>query len=308
MKNKRRYLKINTIDELGKQLGLPPDFLINIADRFNQQYHSGQIEKKGKIRDVYKAHNSLKLIHKSINELLDKLHYPDNIQGGVRERSIITNASKHIGKKYVANFDIKNFFPSVKFWMIDKIFRDQKCVPKVADLLTRLTTADRQLPQGFATSPKISGLILFKINSRLENFFKKLGLIHSFWIDDLTVSGNRKIDKGIEKMIRKIFRQSGFELHGDEKTYFANYSEKQKCIGLIINKELNADKIIRRKVSQQLHACEKYGIDKYLEATNNPIGKDLFLQILIGKINFLVSINAKNIIYKEQLEKLLGKK
>src|SRR4030043_1937092 len=183
--NKRKFLKINTSKELAYQLGLTEAFLIRIMKDLQAQYKTfSDKDKKGKERIFYSANPNLKKIHKKINKLLDTINYPVNIQGGLVGCSIKTNASIHSGKKFVANYDIKNFFPSVKYKTIYKSFRAQKCSPNVSRILTRYTSADGSLPQGFATSPKVSGIVLLGVNKRLSVLFKRFGLIHSFWIDD----------------------------------------------------------------------------------------------------------------------------
>ena len=209
---KRRFLKINTSRELGYQLGLPEAFLIRIMKSIQAHYKTfPDRDKKGKERIFYSADLDLKKIHKKINKLLNIIDFPFNIQGGLVGCSIATNASIHSGKKFVANYDIKNFFPSVNYKTVYKSFRAQKCSPDVSRILTRYTSADGSLPQGFATSPKVSGIVLLGVNKRLSALFQRFGLIHSFWIDDLTISGNYPIKK-FQKILYKIFKQAGFSL------------------------------------------------------------------------------------------------
>ena len=302
---KRASLKINTTKELGLQLGLPEDFLIRTSDHIEQCYKKFTgTDKKGKERPFYKANNDLKKIHRKINKLLDTLEYPVNIQGGIADRSIHTNASIHSGKKYVANFDIKNFFPSVKFKTVYRAFRMQGCTPDVSRILTRLTTADTALPQGFATSPKVSGLVLLNANRRLSILFKKYGLAHTFWIDDLTISGYRLIQK-FQKLLDKIFIQEGFILHDDpKKTKFTSSEERQTCTGLVINQEPNAEKSVREKVRKELYLCTKFGVENYLKDHELPVDKEKYLMSLRGKISFLTAANKKNMIFKEHFAKL----
>jgi hypothetical protein len=302
---KRQFLKINTIEELGYQLGLPGAFLIRTAGHIKHCYKKfTDIDKKGKERTFYKVNNDLKKIHRKINKLLDTLDYPVNIQGGIVGRSIHTNASIHAHKKYVANFDIKNFFPSVRFKTVYRAFRMQNCTPDVSRMLTRFTTADAELPQGFATSPKASGLVLLNVNRRLTILFKKYGLAHTFWIDDLTISGHRPIQK-FQKLINKIFRQERFTLHDDpKKTKFTSSKERQTCTGLVINQEPNAEKSIREKVRKELYLCTKFGVVNYLKEHDLQVDKEKYLMSLRGKISFLTAANKKNMVFREHFEKL----
>ena len=301
---KRKILKINTIKELGLQLDLPVDFLLKKADCIESSYKKFKDkDKKGKIREYYVVDSELKFIHKKINLLLDSINFPTTMQGGIKGRSIYGNALIHSNKKYVANFDIKNFFPSVNYNVVYKTFLSQKCTPDVARLLTRLTTVDSLLPQGFSTSPKISVLVLMEINNRLNNIFKRYSLNYTFWIDDLTVSGNNRIDK-FTNLIYKIFKQSGFLLNS-KKTNFSEIHRKQICTGLIINCKPNADKKLRKEVRKELYLCRKFGVKNFVKEHKENISVEKYLNTLRGKINFLCSLNSKYNSYKIYFEKLI---
>lgn len=300
---KRQLLNINTINELALQLKLPADFLVKLADQIDSNYRTFKEEdKKGKEREFFDGSKNLKITHKRINKLLDCIEYPNSIQGGIVGRSILTNASIHSGKKYVGNFDIANFFPSIDYHVVYKAFRFLKCSPNVSRLLTRLTTADAHSPQGFGTSPKISGLVLSEIDARLTSLLKRYGLKHSFWIDDLTISGNYPI-KNFENIIYKIFRQSGFKLN-ENKTKITDSKQKQTCTGLIINYQPNADKSIREKVRKELYLCKKFGVDNFLTEHSINIDKEKYLRSLGGKISFLYSINPRYLIYKQAFQEI----
>jgi len=304
---KRSYLKINTIKELCLQLNLKEDLLLNTVGNIKSYYKiKPGLDKKGKLRDFYKVkrNSNLSVIHKKINGLLNKIEFPVNMQGGVKGRSIVTNASIHSRRKYVANFDIKNFFPSISSRTVYRMFIEQKCTPNVSRILTRLCTADGCLPQGFAPSPKISGLVLYHVSHRLDNLFKKFGLKHSFWIDDLTVSGNHKI-KGFVKLLYKIFKQEGFPLHDDPaKVRISNSYEKHKCTKLVINQEVNVEKSLRRKIRRELYLCKKFGVENYLKENDVLDNKINYLKSLQGRIGFLCEVNSKNRIFLDQFNKI----
>lgn len=302
---KRQFLKINTIEELCRQLCLPEAFLISTLDNIKNCYNTfDKKDKKGKERTFYVADKSLKIVHKKINILLNVLDYPINIQGGISGRSIVTNASIHVGKKYVANYDIKNFFPSVNYKVVYNSFKKQKCAPDVCRVLTMFTTADGCLPQGFATSPKISGLVLYGANFRIEKLLQPYNLVHTFWIDDLTISGHKSIKK-FQKLLYKIFKQEGFLLHDDpKKAKITDNRHRQTCTGLIINQELNPEKCLRDKIRKELYLCKKFGVNNFLKEHNSPFDKDTYLRKLAGNVSFLGSVNKKNLILKEELKLL----
>jgi len=307
----RKYLNINTTKELTLQLGLSLDNLSRVVLDLDKYYifREKVKDKKGKPRDFYEAKGELKIIHSRIDKnLLDKIYYPETIQGGVKSRSILTNAQYHTGKKYVANFDISKFFPSVRHKVVYNAFISQKCAPNVARLLTILTTADDQLPQGFKTSPKISGLVLREIDERLKKLLEPKGLVYTFWIDDLTISGDYPITK-LKKIIEKIFTQCGFKLN-TKKTYIASRNsrtKKQVCTGLTVNRGTNTSKEFRKKAKKELYLCEKFGVKNYLDENNIIMDEKNYLWSLKGRVSFLASINQKYKDYQDRVLKIEAK-
>lgn len=305
----RRFLNINTLDELSKQLGLPLEFMEKIADNIERHYFQfSSKDKKGKERTFYQRNQELKIIQKRINQLLDKIKFPKSIQGGIKGRSILSNAIIHVNKGFVANYDVKNFFPSISHDVVYKTFIRQKCSPEVARMLTRLTTADYMLPQGFATSPKITGLVVMSIDKKLQKLLEKSGFSHTFWIDDLTISGSKEITKNLETKIEDIFTGEGFILHnGNEKRQKSSSRQKQKCTGIVVNKKLNVDKSFRERIKNELHICAKYGVGKFLEEQSIDIPKGRYLGNLFGRINFLCSVNPRYETYKETYKEIREK-
>jgi len=301
----RKYFKINTPKELSKQLGVSLDrisrVVLNLSDNF--VFREKIKDKKGKERDFYEAKGDLKIIHNKIDKnLLNRIYYPETMQGGIKGRSIKSNAKFHTGKRYVANFDIAKFFPSVSNRVVYRTFINKKCAPDVASQLTKLTTVNGQLPQGFKTSPKISGLVLRNIDERLSILLKPLNLIHTFWIDDLTISGNYPIAK-LKRIVEKIFRQGGFKLNAN-KTYIANRKQQQICTGLTVNCGINPSKEFRKKLRRELYICKKFGVKNYLEKNNIVMDMKSYIWSLKGRVNFLISINHDYKKYKEIVEKL----
>jgi len=301
----RKSLKINTFKELAYQLGVEPAFLFDVADKVEQLCEKTEIlDKKEKVREVYRLYPDLKLVQREIDrKLLSRLHYPDSIQGGIPRRSILSNAQMHSSKKQIANFDIKNFFPSIKFYTVYRTFVDLECAPIIARLLTRITTTARILPQGFVTSPKISALVLRNVDRRLNCLFKSKNLCHSFWIDDLTVSGYYDVKK-LKNLIFKIFRQCGFEL-GESKTRFRSSKQRQKCTGLVVNSNPNVEKNTRNKIRKEIYYCRTRGVANHLNWIGIDVPVEDYVKSMEGRINFLTSINDKYNYLKQDFQKIV---
>ena len=289
----RYYLQINKVRELALQLSLLEPAFLSLdtwGSRVKKDIKTDS--QTGKIRELRKPSREHKLVLSKINSrLLDRLHYPLTLQGGIKGRSLITNAQFHVGKKFVASYDIQGFFPNIGSGAVYNLFVDLKCAPDVARIITKLTTIDGQLPQGYPTSPKISALILRQIDQRLSKLLVPLGYAHTFWIDDLTISGYRVIPN-ITKKVSEVFRTGGFRM-SKEKTEEMRRSTRQVSAGLVVNRRPNAKKSYRRKVEQEVYYCRRFGIRNHLARIGISANPEYYKTVLIGKLSFLSQFDQK---------------
>ncbi len=86
--------------------------------------------------------------------VLDEFEVTEAVHGSVRGRSPASNASQHLGQSCVVTLDVKDFFTSVRYYIVYRMIRHELGMGRdVARLLTRLTTFRSYLPQGAPTSP-----------------------------------------------------------------------------------------------------------------------------------------------------------
>ena len=80
-----------------------------------KRYSEFNIKKKsGAERIIHAPVNGLKAIQRTLSFVLQCVFEPHKAaMGFVRNRSIVDNASIHIGNNYVYNIDLKDFFPSI---------------------------------------------------------------------------------------------------------------------------------------------------------------------------------------------------
>src|SRR3989344_3320931 len=301
----RPNLTINTTKELSLRLGIKEELITQTSKKIKQSYSEfKEKDAKGKERHFYQAYGTLKLIHQRIDKrLLNTIEYPKRFQGGIKKRSIVSNAQLHTGKKFVVKLDIKSFFPTVTNKQVYQSFRNIGCAPDVARLITQLTTVDGHLPQGFTTSTKVAALVLRNPDKRLLAFLKPFGLKHSFWIDDITISGNQWNDSYL-KIVTRIFQQEGLPLN-QAKQEIVNVKKQQLVTGLVVNKKINITKDKLRKIKQEVHFCEKFGVKEHLKNIGSTLTVDRYLQSLGGRIAKAYSVNSANKGLKKKLSSLL---
>jgi len=276
------HLSVQTIQELGILLKTDPNTLKSTAKSSGKRYR--QIPIKGRILSV--PNNSLKIIQSTIlKELLD-FEFPPYVHGGIKRRSIITNATSHQCKEWVVCFDIRKFFPSVHLSKIKRALLELKCSEEVIRTLSHLTTYNFQLPQGAPTSPALANLVLFRLDSRISKLCKIHKYSYSRFFDDLTISGN-KDPKVLLRKIKDIIKQEGYLLNKNpKKLRIQNSSAEQVVTGIIVNEKtlripkatLNQIKVLLTKLAQGLLPIE--GVENPLKLQESIKGKIDFLSMV----------------------------
>lgn len=283
-------IRINRPKELAQRLGVPLPVLKKLASGMDLRYRSWTSEKNGKSRTFYQAEHDLEAVHQALNtEIFDRFDFPQEFQGAIKGRSLRTNALIHAGKKNIARFDIKKFFPSVSSGRVYATFVRLGCQPNVARLITRLITAEGRLPQGFKTSPKVAALVLLPVNERIKGLTRPLGVSPSFWVDDLSLSGAYPL-RTLKPSVRKIFRQSGFTVHKDEDSPTYNH-ERQVVTGVVVNTKPSIKKETRSEVEKIVFLAEKNGLRWYKRRHAPALGLMKIAQRVNGRIANMMAID-----------------
>jgi hypothetical protein len=117
--------------------------------------------------------------------------------------------------------------------MVYGVWRDQfGFKPPIAGLLTRLTTFHGHLPQGAATSGYLANLVLVPVAQEIQAVVDALGCKVTFFVDDITISGDRARD-ALNPIIALLERRGLSLRHG--KTQVMTASGPQLVTGLTVN-------------------------------------------------------------------------
>lgn len=251
---------------LGLRHGATIRWLLSIRNRenlsgakFDHLYAKHEIPKKsGKMRLISAPNAALKRIQKSIAvNLLDPLGAHEAAYGFVIGRSIVGNASMHVGKPMVVNADVRNCFPSVRWPLVRAaLIRDlsDRLSPLSISFLVDLCTAEGVLPVGAPTSPAILNRVLFKTDQILSQQAALRDCSYSRYADDITFSGDEKA-VALLGVSRGVLGRIGLELD-PQKTNIFRRGRRQMCTGLVVNDRVNVPRSIRRKVRAAVHAFE----------------------------------------------------
>lgn len=109
---KEKFKSLSNFNDVANILEIPSSFLrqILIVSK-KSNYGTFTIKKKsGDDRRIHAPSKNLLIIQKKLTSILNLVYKNhDNSHGFIKDRSIITNANKHIRKQYVLNFDLEDF-------------------------------------------------------------------------------------------------------------------------------------------------------------------------------------------------------
>src|SRR5262249_33968570 len=147
----------------------------------------------------------LKALQRTIlHRLLRRLRAHPAAMGFERGQSIVHNAALHVGRKVVIKLDLVDFFPSTRAGRIERYFRRVGWNGEAAALLTRLCTHEGGLPQGAPTSPRLSNLVNWLLDSRIDRFVRRRKGSYTRYADDITISFPKDYPRRVRGAIQRV--------------------------------------------------------------------------------------------------------
>jgi hypothetical protein len=236
-------------------------------------------EKTGKDRHYRTPKPELKPLQRRIKSvILDPIKVSESAHGGVRNRSTHSNARAHIGHKFVVTMDVKSFFPSVRHYVVYRLFRHELGFgTEVAAVLTRLTTLHAQLPQGAPTSTSIANLLLSRaVDAQVSEAARGLGATNTRYVDDFCFSGDdpkpliNEAARALSLRRLPVWRKST-KFQAKPKLKIMPRSRRQEVTGLTVNAQSgpSVPREYRDRVRAAIHraaeisdASERKGADR----------------------------------------------
>jgi RNA-directed DNA polymerase len=213
-------------------------------------------KRSGGTRTLFAPHRILATAQRLVFEsIVAKLPVEDQAHGFVAGRSILTNARPHAGRAIVVNMDLENFFPSIGFPRVRRVFERAGYSPAVATILALLcteaprreveydgakyhaATGPRGLPQGACTSPGLSNQVARRLDRRLRGLADRLGITYTRYADDLTFSGDDALETRVGYLmarVRHIAQEEGFVVN-EAKSRVLRQNTAQIVTGLVVN-------------------------------------------------------------------------
>ena len=296
------------------------NFYCNPNHTFHR-YRQFKIKKKsGGARQITAPRTqSFMMMLSAVNLLFRSMYIPSEYAMGFTEgRSVVTNASAHIGMDYILNLDLKDFFPSIEQ---ARIWKRLQLAPfnfpiHIANLLAGLCAMkeSRQdeeglikdvyvLPQGAPTSPIITNMICDKLDRRLGGLARRFGLRYTRYADDITFSSMHNVfqsNSEFRRELQRIIKGQGFTIN-DTKTRLQKRGSKQEVTGVIVCDKLNVTQRYVREIRNILYIWDRYGYNvaygkffpKYKEEKGHvKKGNPDLINVIDGKLMYLKMVKG----------------
>ncbi len=235
------------VDELARRIGTSVEELRAVRP----VYRPFDIPKRsGGVRRVLAPEPALKSLQRRIlRRLLDRLVCHEAATGFERGESIVTNAAWHVRRSVVVRMDVKDFFASTAAARVREFFLAIGWGDDASDLLIRLCTHAGGLPQGAPTSPRLSNLVNYVLDERLNALAAQFDAMYTRYADDLTFSFAEDSPEAVHAVIRLtklIVEDEGYKLHMAKKLRIYHRHHRQLVNGLVVNEHVNLPRATRR--------------------------------------------------------------
>jgi RNA-directed DNA polymerase len=282
-------------------------------------YHYRTLVKpSGDVRLIEAPKPRLKDLQRQIlGRILNNVPVHPAVHGFVKGLSIKSCVSHHAGRRVILRTDLKDFFPTFPARRIQAMFRTLGYPESVADLLGGICTnftprglwsreklgpsvdwSERQyardlycrphLPQGAPTSPALANICAYRADCRLDGLAKSCGGTYTRYADDLTFSGGKEFERGIERFsthVAAIMLEEGFQVN-HRKTRIMRQGVRQHIVGLVANRRPNIIRSDFDRLKATLTNCVRQGPE-----SQNREAHPQFRMHLEGRVGFIETIN-----------------
>lgn len=281
-----------------------------VSNHISKHYKKVEIPKKTKgVRILYIPSKKLMYMQRIIlNAFLSEYRISECATAYHKGSTLVSNAQPHRNKKYVLKLDIEDFFGSITYGRVYKMFFKHFPV-KYAKLFTEICCYNDKLVQGAPTSPAISNIIMLDFDNRVESYCKENNISYTRYCDDITLSADFSLDRTYYR-IKKELQKAGFELN-KRKTHFVKNTHQQRITGVVVNEKIQVPIEYRKKLRQELYYLYKFGANNvilknnYTDYISNGNTLDVkYINSLLGRINYVLQIDPDNNEFVKEKEKL----
>lgn len=286
---------IYDVEHLSLLVGINKKYIYKISNSPKSGYRKFYIAKKNKgLRLINEPLPNLKIIQKWILiEILEHCNVSVFAKAYRKKVNIKENVKFHRGQKIVMKLDIKNFFNNLKPKRVLSFFSSLGYSKEVSVVLTKLCTLNGGLPQGAATSPILSNILMIDFDKKISDYCKSNKIRYTRYADDLSFSGDfdaADLYFRVERSLHKYHL-----IINKEKTKVMRAHNRQIVTGIVVNDKIKVSKAYRSSIRQEMYYILRFNIDDHLSRFNRDLEKKYYLKSLKGRIKYCLFIDSKDV-------------
>jgi RNA-directed DNA polymerase len=226
-----------------------------------------------------------------LRRILDAIPAHECAEGFVLGRSALSHAARHTRSSVLLCLDLEDFFTSIAYGRVFRVFRAAGYPLSVARALAGLCTTalpaaelgrmprpqlasdvprhhrlrrnalQQHLPQGAPTSPALANLCAFRLDCRLSSAAHAAGLAYSRYADDLAFSAHgdaARRARPFATLAAAIAIDEGFDVNF-RKTRVLHPSTRQQLCGIVVNAHPNVSRPDYDRLKAILTNCRRLG-------------------------------------------------
>lgn len=290
-----------------RDLGFSAKTLYGLSNNLEKHYHNVLIPKRdGSKRKLSVPDLILKSVQKSIaDNILSQYPISSYAKAYKIGSNVQRNAQPHVGKKKILKLDIEGFFDHILYSQVKNIvFCEEKFAEPIRVLLTMLCYYKESLPQGAPTSPAITNIIMYDFDEAVGSFCNEKKIAYTRYCDDMTFSGDFD-EKEVIAFVKGELCKLGLFLK-NRKTAVIPASKRQTVTGIVVNEKMNITKEYKKKIRQEMHYIQKFGLDEHVSRCKTA-DKQQYVLSLRGRIAFVLQTTPNDCEFLEY-KKILAEK
>jgi len=248
-------------EKMAADLGLQTSFINSVARGASYAYKTYTIPKRGGgDRLIEHPSKQLKALQRWYLEyLLPGFPVHPAAMAYRKNTSIFDNASVHTDSKYLLRMDFQNFFPSIlesdlKAYIQVRATLFEAWIPFDIDVFCMIVLRRSHLTIGAPTSPTLSNIVCFDMDSQLSDVCAKHGVSYTRYADDLFFSTSQpNVLKTVQAEAAAVVSGLTLPAHlkiNPDKTRHSSKRRARKVTGIVLgsDKKLYIGRALKRKI------------------------------------------------------------
>lgn len=235
-------------EKMAADLGLQTSFINSVARGASYAYKTYTIPKRGGgDRLIEHPSKQLKALQRWYLEyLLPGFPVHPAAMAYRKNTSIFDNASVHTDSKYLLRMDFQNFFPSIlesdlKAYIQVRATLFEAWTPFDIDVFCMIVLRRSHLTIGAPTSPTLSNIVCFDMDSQLSDVCAKHGVSYTRYADDLFFSTSqpnvlKTVQAEAEAVVTGLTLPAHLKINPD-KTRHSSKRRARKVTGIVLGSD-----------------------------------------------------------------------